>query len=479
MLNPDHCYQVLLSHDRRFDGRFYVAVRTTGIYCRPVCPVPPPKRKNVEFYPCAAAAETAGFRPCRRCRPELAPGMAVGFDTSLTVTRALRLIANGALDRENVARLSSRLNIGERHLRRLFDKELGASPVAIALTRRVHFARKLLTETPLPVTEIAYSAGFRSLRRFNDAFQKSFRQSPSEVRRDAEKQAKTTSSVRLQLPFRPPYAWANILRFLAARAVPGVEEVSDNHYRRALRIRDQFGIVSVTCHNGDSHLCVTLTPPIPNAIMTVLERLRQLFDCDANPLHVADHFAADPHLGPLVAQSPGLRLPGAWDGFELAVRAILGQQVSVKGASTLAGRLVQRAGTPLPEPVGPLTHLFPEPQAMLAVDLREIGIPARRAQTLAGLADAVAHGSLVLDGSADAAETVARLRAIPGIGEWTAQYIAMRALRVPDSFPTSDLGLRRAWAARSTDDLAAVAETWRPWRGYAAMHLWETLFQTT
>lgn len=476
MLNPDHCYQVLLSRDRRFDGRFYVAVRTTRVYCRPVCPVPPPKRKNVEFYPCAAAAETAGFRPCRRCRPELAPGTAAGFDTSLTVTRALRLIANGALDEEGVAGLSSRLNVGERHLRRLFDRELGASPVVIALTRRVHLARKLLTETTLPIIEIAYGAGFNSLRRFNDAFQKSFQQSPREVRRnEVAAPGGDKTSLRLQLPFRPPYAWTDILGFLEARAIPGVEEVADNAYRRTLRFGDHCGVVSVTHGDGDHCLTVSMTPPLPATIMTVLERLRQLFDCDANPLHLADHFACDPQLGLLVAAKHGLRLPGAWSGFELAVRAVLGQQVSIKGARTLARRLVELAGVPLVEPVGSLTHVFPDACALLDVDVATIGLPARRALTLAHLAKGAHAGTIVLDGSADPEETMERLRKIPGVGDWTAQYIAMRALRLPDSFPASDLGLRNAWSARSSTPLAVAAEAWRPWRGYAAMHLWATL----
>jgi len=478
-LQPSRCYDALRSRDARFDGRFFLGVTTTGIYCRPICPARAPRPENVRFYSCAAAAEEAGFRPCRRCRPETAPGTPAWHGTSSTVSRALRLIEESALDHgREVAYLAGRLGLGERQLRRLFARHLGASPAAVARTRRVHFARRLIDETALPMRTIASGSGFASVRQFNHDMRRVFRASPTALRRSRPRRdVSSGGALVVRLPYRAPYDWDSLLAYLAARAIPGVEAVRDGSYRRTLRLARGAGWIEVSQAPGESALSVALHLPASAEWIVVVERLRRVFDLAADPQVIAASLRRDPLLAPLVRRRPGLRIPGAWDPFELAVRAILGQQVTVRGATTLAGRLVERFGeTVAGTGASGVGRLFPRPANLASAPLESIGLPSARAAALRSLAAAVASGDLVLEGGASLGEAVASLTRLPGIGPWTAHYVALRALGEPDAFPAGDLGLRRAAGVpgrpATETALAARAERWRPWRGYAALHLW-------
>ncbi len=481
-LDPQRCYRAMTSRDARFDGRFFVAVRTTGIYCRPICPAPKPKFGNCRFVASAAAAQEAGYRPCLRCRPETSPGTPAWSGTSATVSRGLRLIAEGALDTDGVDDLADRLGVGARHLRRLFVEHLGAPPIAIAQTQRLQLAKRLIDETGLPMHEVAFAAGFPNLRRFNDTLLKAYGRPPRKLRRHAEPEAAASpgSGLTLRLAYRPPYQWDALLRFLAPRATPGVEAVSGGRYRRTISLDGTDGIVDVEPATGKNHLIARIHLTRGTWLTPLVERLRRLFDLGAVPEEIDAQLGRDPLLAAAVKALPGLRVPGAWDGFELAVRAILGQQVSVKGATTLAGRLVERFGRPLTSPNAGADHglsrFFPTPERLADADVSAIGLPGSRARTISTLAGAIASGDLVLDGSRGLDETAERLCALPGIGPWTAHYIAMRALGQPDAFPASDLGLLRAasrnGAALTPAALAERAEAWRPWRAYAALYLW-------
>ncbi len=483
-LDPRACYRALQARDARFDGRFFVAVRSTGVYCRPICPARTPKRENCLFLPCAAAAQEAGFRPCLRCRPEASPGTPAWQGTSATVSRAMRLIGQGALDDGPVDELAARLGVGERHLRRLFQEHLGASPLAVAQTRRLLFAKKLLDETRLSISEIAFAAGFASIRRFNDAVRKNWDKSPRELRGKQPDRANGDGpALVLRLPFRPPFDWDALVAFLGLRAIPGVETITPEKYVRSIRLDEAVGIVEVTPAPGKHHLVAKLRPSGPASLIRVSDRLRRIFDLSADPERISAQLRRDPDLRTRVRAHPGLRVPGAWDGFELAVRAILGQQVSVRGATTLAGRITEVYGEKLPElPAAKVadepapTCLFPGAEALVDLDPGAIGLTGARAKAISGLARAVAGGEIDLEASAGLDESVARLRELPGIGEWTAHYIAMRALREPDAFPASDLGLRKALGTKTgpatESQLRERAEAWRPWRAYAAVHLW-------
>lgn len=472
-LDPARCWRALRTRDARFDGRFFVAVRTTRIYCRPICPAPAPRRENCTFYASAAAAQEAGYRPCLRCRPEASPGTPAWAGTSATVSRALRLIGDGALDAGSVGALAATLGIGERHLGRLFRKHLGASPLTVAKTRRLHAAKRLLDETDLPMLDVALAAGFGSLRRFNHVVQETWRRSPREIRARRRGVPAVAPGITLRLPFREPFDWDAVAGFLALRAVPGVEDVTPERYRRALRIGDAVGTVDVRPVPGTRVLAATIDLDRPAALLRAAERVRQVFDLDADPHAIGAHFAAEPTLRASWSRLPGVRVPGAWSGFELAVRAILGQQVSVRGATTLAGRLVARFGERLDGVVPGL--LFPTPERLADADLRSIGLPGARAQALAGLARAVADGRVDLE-TPGVPDTLDVLRSLPGVGEWTVQYVAMRALRDPDAFLPTDLGVLRALAGGgprpAPRDVARRAERWRPWRAYALMLLW-------
>ena len=481
-LDREACYRALQTRDARFDGRFFTAVKTTGIYCRPICPARPPKLENCSFLPTAAACEAAGYRSCLRCRPEASPEHAVWRGASATVTRALALIADGALDGEGASAeaLAERLGVGERHLRRLFLKHLGAAPQAVAQTRRVAFAKRLIETSALPLTEVAAASGFGSVRRFNDAFLKLYGRAPSAFRRErAKPAAEDGGGTVLYLPYRAPYDWPAMLDFLRIRAVDGVEVVEADGWRRSFVHGEAAGSIHVRHAPERSSLRVSVRTSDPRALAVAATRVRRLFDLDADVAVITAHLSRDPLLAPLIAARPGLRAPGGWEPFELAVRAVLGQQVTLAAARTLACRLVERCGAPLdPAQTGDvrLVRAFPTPAALAATDLSEMGMPASRARTLTALAEAARADPGLLEPRGDLDAAVARLKTVPGVGEWTAQYVALRALREPDAFPASDVGLLRAVAPgepRPTPEaLITRAEPWRPWRAYAAQHLW-------
>jgi AraC family transcriptional regulator of adaptative response / DNA-3-methyladenine glycosylase II len=481
-MDLDHgaCYRALELRDVRFDGRFFIAVKTTGIYCRPVCPARTPRPENVTFYPTVAAAQEAGFRPCLRCRPETAPDKGAWRGTSNTVSRALALIEMGALDEGSVDTLAGRLGLGERQLRRLCRQHLGASPIAVAQTRRVLLAKQLIHETPLPMAEVAFAAGFGSIRRFNEMFVAMYGRAPYALRRrGAEIPVGPGGEITLLLRYQPPYDWPGMLEFLRLRAIPGIERVAGSCYSRTIQLDGRQGIVSVR-PGADSALRATIRFPKLSALPGIIARLRRVFDLVADPLPISAHLAKDPALARLVAARPGLRVPGAWDGFELAIRAVLGQQISVAAAVSLAGRLVAAHGQPLTEPGRGLTHVFPGAEVLARADLTTLGLPRSRAAALSAVAAAVVADPDVLCASRGLDEAIERLRSIPGVGEWTAHYIALRQLREPDAFPAGDVGLVRALAhlegrRRSPRELTARAERWRPWRAYAAQHLWVSL----
>jgi len=465
-----------ISRDRRFDGKFFIAVKTTGIYCRPVCPAPSPKQANIRYFSTAAAAAEAGFRPCLRCRPEAAPGTPAWLGTSAVVRRALRLIHDGALDEMSVDALAMKIGIGARHLHRLFTQHVGASPIAVAQTRRLHFAKRLLDETALPITQIALAAGFGSLRRFNDTFRKTYQRAPRELRklRRGSSAAGAADEVRLRLAYRPPYDWNHVRDFLATRAIPGVERADADGYARTVATNSGPVCVHVLPLQSLHALELRVRGAAASELFQLSATARRVFDLAADPARIRRTFRTDPLLSTLMKMRPGLRIPGAWDPFECAVRAVLGQQVSVAAARTLAARLVLRAGEPLPVAHAGLTHLFPSPAALASANLDGLGITGTRVRAINALANAVAGGQL--DFAAGWEKVTDALAALPGFGVWTAQYIALRALGEPDAFPTGDLVLRRmAGDGRgplTTKELEARAESWRPWRGYAVMHLW-------
>jgi AraC family transcriptional regulator of adaptative response / DNA-3-methyladenine glycosylase II len=481
-MDDDACYRALTTRDARFDGRLFVGVKTTGIYCRPICPARTPKRENVRFYPTAAAAQSAGFRPCLRCRPETSPDLAAWRGASNTVARALSLIEGGALDDEDIEGLADRLGVGERQLRRLFRKHLGASPVAVAQTRRVLLAKQLIQETRLPMAEVAMASGFGSVRRFNETFQQLYDRPPGALRRlgGPEQAAAGGEAVKLSLPYQAPYDWDAMLAFLALRAIPGVERVAGGGYERTLGIAGAVGLVRVE-PAVKSRLAVSVRFPKIAALPAIIARVRRVFDLAADPVAISSHLVKDPALAPLVAARPGLRVPGAWDGFELAIRAILGQQITVVAARGLAGKLVARYGEPMPQALASegLTHVFPTPQRLADADFAALGMPKSRAAALTAMTAAVNADPQIFGPKRTLDDAIHALKSLPGIGEWTAQYIAMRELREPDAFPAADIGLMRALADAngrrpSPAELAARAEAWRPWRAYAALHLWSS-----
>ena len=467
-----------LSRDARFDGRFFVGVKTTGIYCRPICPANAPKSENVVFYRTAASAGEAGFRPCLRCRPECAPGTAAWAGTSTTVRRGLRLIAEGALDDGNVERLSDRLGVTSRHLRRLFTKHLGASPLAVAHTQRLHFAKNLIDQTSMSMRDISVAAGFGSVRRFNDTFRKTYGRTPRELRKQRSPSV-VASAFSVQLPYRRPFDWRQMLEFFAARATPAVEQVEDGRYLRSVSLGGVSGIIDVC--DADGYLALSLHGLSTDALFLIVQRVRQLFDLDASTDDIARVLSSDTVLRPLLKGNPGIRVPGSWDGFELTVRAILGQQVSVSAATTFAGRIADRYGDVVDVSVEHLARvpnrLFPRPEQLVRARLENLGIITSRARTIRSVAKAVLSGELDFDAAASADSICAALTAIKGIGEWTAEYVSMRAMKNPDAFPASDLGLLRAFDDPVTGrmkprELKNRAEAWRPWRAYAALLIW-------
>ncbi|HEY1601646.1 MAG TPA: AlkA N-terminal domain-containing protein [Pirellulales bacterium] len=476
--NDDVCYRALISRDTRFDGVFFVGVKSTGIYCRPVCTAKTPGRDRCRFFSSAALAEQAGFRPCLRCRPELAPGQAP-IDSSRTIARtaATRIEAGALSNGGSLEDLAASLGLSSRQLRRSVRKELGVSPVELAQTNRLLLAKRLIAETQLPMVQVAFAAGFESVRRFNALFRSHYRLTPSTLRRSTGS-AGASDCLHLMLAYRPPLDWAALLRFLAARAIPGVECVTDVAYHRTVGIGEYRGWLSVSPVAHRHLLAVDLATSLAPALPSILVRLRNLFDLDARPDVIAGHLALDARLAPCVERQPGLRVPGAFDSFELGMRAILGQQVSVRGASTLAGRCALRFGEAIETPLACLNRITPCAEALhsaRSATIAGLGLPGARAESLRNLARAVVRREIDLEPGIDPIATVASLVQLPGIGPWTAEYIAMRALRWPDAFPTGDLGLLKAARLKSAKSLEKFAERWRPWRAYGAMHLWEQL----
>ena len=470
-------HRARISRDARFDGKFFIAVLTTGIYCRPTCPSPQSKKSHVRYYATAAAAAAAGYRPCRRCRPEVAPGSPAWLGPPVVVRRALRLIDEGALDGASVDELALRLGVGSRHLDRLFATHVGVSPIAVAQTRRLHFAKQLLDETDLPITRIAMTAGFGSLRRFNEAFRAAFRSTPRSARRRRQSHNSGGSQeVSLSLSYRPPYDWDSLADFLRRRAIRGVERVDSNGYARTIRLASTHACVLVAPVVGQHALRLHVSDAQPKDLFEIATTARRVFDLSADPGPILQMLSDDPVLAPLVARHPGLRLPGIWGTFECAVRAVLAQSTSVAAARTLGERLVECAGDRISDASGELTHLFPSPQGVANNDLEGLGLPASKAGGLRALARGVLEGSLNLAAPTD--ELVRALGTLPGASAWAGQYVAMRALAEPDAFPASDRVVRRAMAeARKLVPIAAMerrAESWRPWRSYATLHLWQS-----
>ncbi len=472
-LDAKSCYRAVQGRDARFDGRFFTAVRTTGIYCRPICPARTPLRRHVQFYACAAAAEQAGFRPCRRCRPDAAPGSPSWMGTSATVARAVRLIGAGALDEEGVDSLAARLGVGERHLRRLFEQHLGSSPQAVASSRRAHFGRQLIDATTLTMTEVALASGFGSVRQFNDVMRTVFQRTPTELRGSRTARPGTMS---LKLAYRPPYDWDALIGFLGARAILGVEHVEAHRYLRTF----EGGVLEVRpsaprppgARDGRRAGSLVLTVRGRSAHwLDLVRRVRRFFDLDADPLAITACLGGASELRAAVAARPGLRVPGSFDRFETFCRAVLGQQVSVQAATTLCGRLVKAFGEPVSGAEEGLTHRFPTPARLARADLSRLGVPRARGEAIRGVAAALARGEPVLEPAADLDKLISRLCALPGVGPWTAHYLAMRAFGEPDAFPAGDLVLRRA-TGLDERALERRSRAWRPWRAYAAIHLW-------
>lgn len=465
-----------LSRDARFDGRFFVGVRTTGIYCRPICPANAPNSDNVAFFPTAAAASEAGYRPCLRCRPECAPGTPAWAGTSTTVQRALRLIGEGALEGGNIEALAERVGVTSRHLRRLFAQHVGASPLAVAHTQRLHFAKRLIDQTNLPLKDVSIAAGFGSVRRFNDTFQKTYGRSPGQLRKGRGRSSQGRA-LGLLLPYREPFGWQQLLAFFAARATAGVECVAGDRYRRTVEVGNARGVIEVTDAGGSLLLAVHGIPT--DALFIVVQRVRGMFDVDAPIDEITRTLRCDPQLRDWLRDNPGLRVPGAWDGWELTVRAILGQQVSVKAATTFAGRLAGKYSDDMtPDgPAGMPRRLFPSPARLARARLETIGVVRSRAQSIRDLARAVVAGKITFDAAQPVDDFCRALTAVRGIGDWTAEYVALRALKNPNAFPATDLGLLRAFDGVNghrlrPHELEARAEPWRPWRAYAALLAW-------
>ncbi len=475
-LDSDACYRALRTHDPRFDGRFFVGVASTRIYCRPVCTARSPRRENCRFFASAAAAEVDGYRPCLRCRPELAPGNACIDAVARLAQGAVDLIENGVLDEGGIEHLSARVGVTSRHLRRIFDAEFGVSPIEYAQTQRLLLAKRLLTDTALPITEVALASGFASVRRFNALFKARYRMAPGRLR-ERRGDGTLPAVLAFELSYRPPYDWESMLAFLGHRAIEGVEAVTDDTYARILAIPHRgalhIGRIEVQRSPRKAALRVTVSPSLARAVPVVLSRVKRAFDLACDPAVVATA------LGPLAAKRPGLRVPGTFDGFELAARAVVGQQISVRAARTILGRIARSFGEPVAgDEGGALTRVFPTAARIAGVppqDLAGLGVTRARARTLVGIAAAVASGRIRLEPDSDVEATLAALTALPGIGAWTANYVAMRALRWPDAFLANDLVVLKALGETRPAQVSRLSEPWRPWRSYAVMHLWRNV----
>jgi len=469
------CYRAVESRDPRFDGWLFSAVTTTGIYCRPSCPANTPRRRNVRFFRSAAAAQSAGFRSCRRCRPDASPGSPEWDVRGDLVGRAMRLIADGVVDREGVAGLARRLGYSERQLNRQLLAEVGAGPLAVARAQRAQTARLLIDATALPMSEIAFAAGFSSVRQFNDVIHSVFAVTPTGLRRKGRlRDQDTGTAISLRLPFRAPMASDALIDFFAHRAVTGVDEVVEGRYRRSTALPHGPGVIELS--PSEAHVSCRLKLTDLRDLSSAVQRCKRLLDLDADPTAIGEVLKADPRLAPLVRRMPGRRLPGATDPYELAVRAVLGQQVSVAGARTTAARLAAAYGHRLPQPDGGVTHLWPRPADLADAELAELRMPAARRDTVRTLSRALANGDISLDAGASWDDVFEHLVALKGIGPWTASYIVMRCLRNPDAFMASDLGVlrgaRKLGLPETPRALEQVAERWRPWRAYALQYLW-------
>jgi len=484
-LDIESCYRAVKSRDRRFDGVFYTAVRTTGIYCRPSCPARTPAFHNVTFHPTAAAAQAAGYRACKRCLPDATPGSPDWDVAADAAGRAMRLIGDGVVDREGVDGLARRIGYTTRHLSRLLTQELGAGPLALARAKRAQTARVLLETTDLGAADIAFASGFSSVRQFNETVREVYATTPTRLRGGRGKGAQG-GTLQLRLAVRTPFAGRALLEFLATRAVVGVEVTTDNTYARTLRLPHGTGTVELELHDHDAGGSTAFVPATFRLsdlrdLTAAVERVRRLVDADCDPVAISDAFAGDPVLGPLARRRPGLRVPGHVDGDELAVRAVIGQQVTVAAARTAAGRLTEQYGERLESPVGGLTHLFPSAARLAELEPESLPMPRARGRALIAVCRALAEGELRLDRGADRDDVRRELLEVPGIGPWTADYIALRALGHPDVFLPTDIGIRDALRLLGRDpaDAADLAEGWRPWRSYAQLHLWHTLSAST
>jgi AraC family transcriptional regulator of adaptative response / DNA-3-methyladenine glycosylase II len=470
-LDPHICYAAFIARDRRFDGWFFMGVSSTGIYCRPICPVRAPQARNCSFYRSAAAAERAGFRPCLRCRPELAPGNGLLDLSSRLAQAAARLIEEGFLSGRSLDDLARRVGVTSRHLRRIFEAEFGVTMIEFAQTHRLLIAKRLLTDTGLSMTDVALASGFGSVRRFNDVFQSRYGLNPLRLRKAARVPDNTT--MRFELAYRPPFSWAGVLEFLAHRCIPGVEQVSQDVYIRLIQLhqggRRLAGWINVS-HVAQRHaLAVTVSASLLPAIAQLLARVRGVFDTGCRPDLV------DAHLGPLIGDMPGMRVPGAFDGFEIAVRAVAGQQISVLNARAILGRIAERFGSPVPDTLDGLLHAFPDAHTLARLapeDLIGTGLIRIRAEAILAIAREVAEGRIILEPLVPLEETLAALRQIRGVGEWTVQYIAMRALGWPNAFPEGDAVLRKRLGCATAAQLNEHASQWAPWRAYATVHIW-------
>lgn len=482
MIDGTVAYRAMTSRDPRFDGVFFVGVTSTGIYCRPICPVKTPQQKNCRFFESAEAAEKAAFRPCLRCRPELAPGNAPVDNAHRIAQLMVHRIDEGRLDDgTGVEEISGQFDLSSRQLRRIVQKELGVSPIELMQTRRLLLAKQLLTETKLPVTEIAFASGFSSLRRFNGAFSSRYRMPPTRLRKESVGDvapANDAGTSTLQLSYRPPYDWNAILDFLDARKIKDVEIVADGAYARTVRLGKCTGWIKVTHAPEKRVLLVEFTHTLMPVLPALLGRLRNLFDLTARPDVIEAHLARDKRLRDSLAKNPGLRVPGAFDGFEMVVRAILGQQITVKAATTISGRFAEAFGEKISTPFSELTRLTPSPKRVANASVSAIaslGIISTRARSIIALAEAYHSGALQLEAGADPETVVAQLVTFPGIGQWTAHYIAMRALRWPDAFPKEDIAVRNNLGGVTAKQAEELSQPWRPWRSYAVMHIWKNL----
>ena len=482
-MDQDHrrLYNALTARDSRFDGVFFVAVTSTRIYCRPICRVKTPKAVNCRFFDTAQEAEQAGFRPCLRCRPELAPGNAPVDDAQRIAQLIVQRLEEGQLDEQaGLETIADQFELSSRQIRRIVQQELGVPPIQLLLTRRLLLAKQLLTETTLPMTDVAFASGFSSLRRFNDAFTRRYRMPPTRLRKTvtngAAPSVEAETSV-LQLSYRPPYDWKGLLAFLSARALKGIEHVTDESYARTVQFGKAKGWIRVTQSKRHHVLLLEFTHTLTPVLPALLGRVRALFDLDARPDVIAKRLGKDVHLALAVKANPGLRVPGAFSGFEMGWRAILGQQVTVKAATTIAGRFVEAFGESIVTPLPELNRLTPVPARIARASIDDIarhGIVAARATSMIALAKAEGSGAICLDGSAhhNPDDSISQLAKLPGIGPWTAHYIAMRALRWPDAFPKEDIAVRNNLGGVSAKEAEVLSQPWRPWRSYAVMHVW-------